>query len=235
LLSHTCLSSWGMKMPHYCLLASVYLTHSLFEALTVLNGTLPFAVDIAVVVCIVPMAVFVLTVECTHLDRTLLKAVLSCFEFWYLISQILVQTTVGLVTLSSDFDVLMWSQHLVVGCFLNLYSCMLDAVILLPHRIKVALLLWRTLHIVGTYALIHYGRAGSVDHDFCAIGVCTNTRALRAACLLQILVFTCKYLVHMLRQPSRFVILGQAMRFETYNVRDSETEPSQQIGTRTQS
>lgn len=218
--------------PWYILIwILLFVTHGALELLMAFRVEIPLGADVAMTVVAVPWMLFCFVVESTRVDRTLLRALTRCFEFWLLLVAILVQVVLAVSFLKQGADRILVIRYYCVGALLDAYALFTDAMIHLPHGIKASILGWRCLNLLGTYAMIRFDKTSSENEYLCLGIICGNTGTLRQSCIMQVFLFTLKYLFITVVHPHQFIILGQAMKYECMTVpADMSEEEVQEEG-----
>jgi hypothetical protein len=154
-----------------------------------------------------------LSVCLTHMDRLLLHALVWSFEWWFLMSNIVMFVVCLLVDIGVQYPVIL----ICIGyCSICLYVFSLDAVVGPTRGHKVCLL--ATVLVCLVVELVqaqHVDRQLDRSQDFCAFLYCTSTGSLRGTSTTTLAVFTIKYIVLLLWRPVQLMIISARVKCST--------------------
>jgi len=163
------------------------------------------------------------------MDRALVLAVVRSFEFLFCLGNIITFCSTNLVVwLTSDFQmsygmyvllVFVWVVELIVEVISCSMIFMIDAIVSMPHRVKLLLFTCVTMLL---FALLASQRIGGKFHLVKAQDVKvwiyrTNTEALHDASMLNIAIFCAKCVVSLILHRTQSIMVRVPITIEAKN------------------
>lgn len=168
-------------------------------------------------------------VECTRLDRTLLRRLARSWSYFYLIANHALAILMQFLLLGSDgggaeevardvgFRVLanlFWAR-------LSVYIMSMDALVGVGRRWKLCCLFGFVVFLVEGMVQDRRSRASESDMQICLIQ-CTTARSIQAAAMLNLAIFMVKFMAQLIRSADAVVILSPAVALKQGDDMDAE-------------
>lgn len=111
------------------------------------------------------MSSYVVQVEAARIQRKLLWGLLTAFEFWYLLGNVLADGVITVMTLDRSAN--LWFKIALRGYAVSLllYALLLDAITTFSPWIKTSFLFLHCANIVRILLLAHFRPASELDNE----------------------------------------------------------------------
>lgn len=175
--------------------------------LLVLQRWLPALTTTVLQILLVMLVWFpVLLVECTRLDRALLRHLFGSFDFLFLMANWATCQAMVALNTAPTFSGVGSAVALNSGYFFfSLFTFGMDALPEVKPRFKIV---WMCVYTAWMCVNFAHNRAQSADSEvrFCAF-FCTTSHSVIASTLITQIAFAVKYLFNLIRAPNRLMIV----------------------------
>ena len=171
-------------------------------------------------------------IECTRIDRNLFVRLVASFDWLWLIGNHIVANVMRML-IAKHQPSTTGAELAYLGCVYvvwlqaSLYAFSLDALVGPSHRFRIVWMFVFILQVLQFYIQYQLARNDTLDLEICAM-YCSTAQSLLSASMLNVMIFSSKYCLSLIRNPQCLMIIGPRCKLTVEGGEQTMAEEQQQ-------